>query len=114
MSQFSSNPTEEHLQKALYIVHYLSSSKDLCIVYFGTGDSNGLCAYSDIDWAGDVETSWSTTGYAIFLGNGIVSWLSRQQQGLHFLPQKQNIVVWLKLQNNYTGSTIYMKSWDSD
>ena len=80
MSQFSSNPTEEHLQKALYIVRYLSSSKELCIVYSGTGDSNGLCAYSDTDWAGDVETSRSTTGYAIFLGNGIVSWLSRRQR----------------------------------
>ena len=79
MSQFSSNPTEEHLQKALYIVRYLSSSKELCIVYSGTGDSNGLCVYSDTDWAGDVETSRSTTGYAIFLGNGIVSWLSRRQ-----------------------------------
>ena len=42
MSQFSSNPMEEHLQKALYIVRYLSSSKELCIVYSGTGDSNGL------------------------------------------------------------------------
>ena len=72
MSQFSSNPTEEHLQKVLYIVFYLSSSKELCIVYSGTGDSNGLCAYSNTDWAGDVETSRSTTGYAIFLGNGIV------------------------------------------
>ena len=80
MSQFSSNPTEEHLQKALYIVHYLSSSKELCIVYSGTGDSNGLYAYSDTDWAGDIETSRSTTGYAIFLENGIVSWLSRQQR----------------------------------
>ena len=68
---------EEHLQKALYIVRYLSSSKELCIVYSGTGDSNGLCTYSDTDWAGDVKTSQSTTSYAIFLGNGIVSWLSR-------------------------------------
>jgi hypothetical protein len=80
MSQFSSNPTEEHLQKALYIVCYLSSSPDLCIMYSGTGHHNGLCAYSDTDWAGDIETSRSTTGYAIFLGNGIVSWLSRRQR----------------------------------
>jgi hypothetical protein len=80
MSQFSSNPMEEHLQKALYVVHYLSSSPDLCIMYSGTGNHDGLCAYSDTDWAGDVETSRSTTGYAIFLGNGIVSWLSRRQR----------------------------------
>ena len=40
MSQFSSNPIEEHLQKVLYIVCYPSSLKELCIVYSGTGDSN--------------------------------------------------------------------------
>jgi len=61
MSQFSSNPMEEHLQKVLYIVRYLSSFQDLCISYSGHGDQNGLCAYSDTDWAGDIETSRSTT-----------------------------------------------------
>ena len=41
MSQYSSNPEEEHLQKVLYIVRYLSSTKDLCIQYFATGNQNG-------------------------------------------------------------------------
>jgi len=77
MLQFSSNSMEEHLQKVLYIMRYLSSFQDLCISYSGHGDQNSLCAYPDTDWAGDVETSRSTTGYAIFLGNSIVSWLSR-------------------------------------
>ena len=36
--------------------------------------------YSDTDWAGDHETHRSTSGYAIFLGNGIISWLSRRQR----------------------------------
>ena len=36
-------------------------------------------AYSDTDWGGDLETRQSTSGYAIFLGNGIVLWLSRRQ-----------------------------------
>ena len=78
ISQFSANPTEEHLQKALYIVCYLLSTTDLCICYSGLGDKNGFIAYSDMDWGGDVETSWSTTSYAMFLANGIISWLSRQ------------------------------------
>ena len=47
MSQYSSNPMEEHLQKTLYIVCYLSSTKDLCIQYSATGNQHGLCAYSD-------------------------------------------------------------------
>ena len=65
MSQCSVNPTKEHLQKALNIVHYLSSTMDLCICYSGLGDKNGFIIYSDMDWGGDVETSWSTTSYAM-------------------------------------------------
>ena len=76
MSQFSSNPSEEHLQKALYIVRYLTGTKSFCIKYDGTSKA-GFLAYSDTDWAGDHETRRSTSGYAIFLGDGIVSWLSR-------------------------------------
>ena len=83
MSQFSANPTEEHLQKALYIVHYLSSTMDLCICYSSLGDKNGFITYSDMDWGGDVETSWSITGYAMFLANGIISWLSQRQKRVH-------------------------------
>ena len=81
--QFSVNPTKEHLQKVLYIVHYLSSTTDLCICYSGLGDKNGFIVYSDMDWSGDIETSWSITGYAMFLANGIISWLSQQQKRVH-------------------------------
>ena len=78
MLQFSVNQTKEHLQKVLYIVHYLSSTTDLCICYSGLGDKNGFIVYSDMDWGGNIETSRSITGYAMFLANGIISWLSQQ------------------------------------
>ena len=78
MLQYSSNPSEEHLQKMIQIVCYLSHSQSLCIKYSASGTESGLITYSDTDWAGDVETSHSTTGYAMFLANGIVSWLFRQ------------------------------------
>ena len=39
-------------------------------------------AYSDTDWGEDLETCRSTSGYVMFLGNGIVSWLSRRQRNI--------------------------------
>jgi hypothetical protein len=78
MSQFSSNPTEDHLRKALYIVRYLIGTKNVCIKYDGASKT-GFVAYSDTDWAGNHETCHSTSGHAILLGDGIISWLSRQQ-----------------------------------
>ena len=54
MLQYSSNPLEEHLQKAMQIVHYLAYTQTLCITYTTLGNQSGLIAYSDTDWTGDV------------------------------------------------------------
>ena len=36
-----------------------------------------LCGYVDSDFAGDVDSQRSTTGYVFTLGSGAVSWVSR-------------------------------------
>ena len=48
MSQFSANPTEDHLKRALYIVQYLATIRDLCLSYQGML-KDGFLAYSDTD-----------------------------------------------------------------
>jgi hypothetical protein len=52
MSQFSANPSQEHLDKAMYIMRYLVGTQDYQIVYDGH-KSKGLLAYTDSDWAAD-------------------------------------------------------------
>ena len=77
MSQFMSHPTEDHLKKALHIAKYLSTTPELALHY--SGGESILNAYSDSDWAGDLETRRSTSGYAIFPGKDMVSWRSCRQ-----------------------------------
>ena len=39
-----------------------------------------LQGFSDSDWAGSLEDSKSTSGYAFNLGSGVFSWSSRKQE----------------------------------
>lgn len=79
LSQFSANPTEEHLNKVLYICRYLIGTKNYKLVY--DGDSGlGLTACVDSDWGSDPNTRRSQTGYILKLANGIFSWNSHAQK----------------------------------
>ena len=42
------------------------------------GEQTELNGYSDADWAGDVDTRRSTSGYVFQFGNGTISWSSRK------------------------------------
>src|ERR1700761_9330392 len=81
LSQHAANPTEDHLNRALYICRYLMGSADYALVYDGPGNG-GLMAYSDSDWASDPNTRKSTTGYMVKLAGAIFSWNSRTQKSV--------------------------------
>ena len=79
LSQHAANPTEDHLNRALYICHYLLGTANYSLVFDGPSDS-GLMAYSDSDWASDPNMRKSTTGYMVKLVGAIFSWNSRAQK----------------------------------
>ena len=52
MSQFLANPSQDHLDKAMYIMCYLVSTQNYHVVYDGSLNE-GLIAHTDLDWASD-------------------------------------------------------------
>ena len=79
MSQFSVNPSQEHLDKALYICCYLAGTPNYALVYEGK-TNKGLIAYTDSDWAADPIKRRSVTGFFFKLANCVISWQSRSQK----------------------------------
>ena len=43
-----------------------------------------LARYSDVDWAGNVDDSKSTSSGCFYLGNNLVSWMSKKQNSISF------------------------------
>lgn len=78
LAQYCKNPSTEHWCALKRVLRYLQGSKHLSMVY-QKFDGNKLLAYSDADWAGDIEKRRSTSGFAFLLGGGAISWLSRLQ-----------------------------------
>ncbi|XP_053690779.1 uncharacterized protein LOC128739325 [Sabethes cyaneus] len=72
-----SSPTEADWVAAKRVVRYLKATKVSKLVY---GDIGGnLIGYSDADWAGDIGTRRSTTGFVFYYAGAAVSWVSRRQ-----------------------------------
>jgi hypothetical protein len=79
LSQFAANPSQEHLDKALYICKYLAGTSNYALVYH-SNSNKGLIAYTDSDWASDEIKRRSVTGYLMKLANTIICWQSRAQK----------------------------------
>ena len=79
LARYSANPMTEHWDAALGVVRYLSSTSSKGIIF---SCNNGMCelsGYCDADFAGDIDTRRSTTGYVFKLAGGAISWSSRLQ-----------------------------------
>jgi ribonuclease HI len=71
-------PTTAHWAAAKGVLRYVAGTKDYGITYGGIGDTK-IIGYCDADFAGDIDTRRSTTGYVFTIGGGAVSWSSRRQ-----------------------------------
>ena len=74
LTRYMSKPYVEHWQASMSVLRYLSGTRDYGITW-----SSELIGYADADYAGDIDTRRSTTGYVFILNGGAISWSSRLQ-----------------------------------
>ncbi len=77
LSKFMSNPMSAHWQAAKGVLRYLTGTLDYGITFAG-GDTT-VIGYCDADFAGDLDTRRSTTGYVFIMNGGAISWQSKRQ-----------------------------------
>jgi len=72
------DPRETHLAALKRILRYVRGTLHLGLLVRPSAALD-LVVYSDADWAGCPDTRKSTSGYAVFLGDNLISWSSKRQ-----------------------------------
>ena len=79
--QYMNSPTELHFGAVKRIIRYLQGIMHSGIVYSANSQPI-LTAFSDSDWAADLNTRRSVTGYVVYIGDNPISWQSKKQTSI--------------------------------
>lgn len=104
VSRYLEKPTIVHETAAKRILKYLAQSIEYGILYRTDGDGQ-LNGFSDADYAGDVDSRKSTSGFIFTYNNNIISWCSERQKAVSLSTMESEYVaasnsirelIWLK------------------
>lgn len=79
VSRYLDKPSKIHVNMVKRILRYLKGTLDHGI-FFENNLNFTLSCYSDADYAGDVRTRRSTSGFVFLLGSSCITWASQRQK----------------------------------
>ncbi|KAI1005430.1 hypothetical protein K3495_g2787 [Podosphaera aphanis] len=88
LASFNASPTQRHWASVCRVMRYLKGTKDYCITYSYGPVSDDLTSklmatsFSDSDYASDISTRRSVSGFLLMLGGCPISWQSRRQKSV--------------------------------
>ena len=77
--QFTHNLGEQHMNAVMRILRYLKFSPGKGILFAKNVDCQSVDAYSDANWAGEIDDRQSTSGYFTFVGCNLVTWRTKKK-----------------------------------
>ena len=91
-AQFQVAPKESHLTTIKRIIWYINGTFDYGIWY--SRDLNEcLAGYLNVDWVGCIDDRKSTSGGCFYLGNNLMSWMSKKQNSVSLLTTEAEYIV---------------------
>jgi hypothetical protein len=80
VSRSLDKPSSRDWEKVKRIFRYLKGTVSMAILYRSDVEADVLLAYSDADYAGDIESRRSTSGVICQYMGGPITWLSQRQK----------------------------------
>ena len=80
-ARYQANPKESHMIALKRIIKYVKITADFG-VWYSKNTNDVLVGYFDADWAGNVDDRKSTSGGCFYVGNNLVSWMSKMHNSI--------------------------------
>ena len=91
-----------HLTAVKRIIRYVNGTPDYGLWY--SKDSNAcLAGYSDANWVGSMDYRKSTSDGCFYLGNNLVSWMSKKQNFVSLSTVETEYIATESCCHNYFG-----------
>jgi hypothetical protein len=81
VARFQAAPKESHVLAVKRIFRYLKGTKEFGL-WYPKGKDLSFIAYIDADWAGCIDDRRSISGAMFYLGECLVSWISKKQSSI--------------------------------
>ena len=83
LCRFNSRHNDAHWAAVKHLLRYVKHTLSFKLTFGTHRGQNGLVeGYADADYAGDVDTRRSTTGFVFFVHGSLVSWKSKRQHSV--------------------------------
>ena len=80
-ARYQANPKESHMTALKRIIKYVKTTAEFG-VWYSKDTSDVLARYFDADWAGNADDRKSTSGDCFYVGNNLVSWMSKKHNSI--------------------------------
>ena len=91
-ARYQANPKESHMIALKRIIKYVKTTTDFG-VWYNKDTNDVLAGYSDANWAGNADDRRSISGGCFYVGNNLVSWISKKQNSISLSTAKAVYIV---------------------
>ncbi|XP_020211534.1 uncharacterized protein LOC109810748 [Cajanus cajan] len=79
LCQYMHRPLQSHWKIVKRVLRYINGTRDHGLLFEKSNNLHIIC-YCDSDWAFDQDGMRSASGYCLFLGSNVISWMAKKQQ----------------------------------